>query len=99
MRTTLGTTQRAALALGSATTLALLGLASPAAAAPSHHAAPHHSASAHHDGNQGQDRRATSLKDGRGHNPDWQAQADPDGDENGGVDQPGGTGGVGGSAT
>ena len=29
-----------------------------------------------------------------GHDDRWQAQADPDGDENGGVDQPGGTGGT-----
>lgn len=29
-----------------------------------------------------------------GHDGRWQAQADPDGDENGGVDQPGGTGGT-----
>ena len=29
-----------------------------------------------------------------GHDDQWQAQRDPDGEENGGVDQPGGTGGV-----
>jgi LPXTG-motif cell wall-anchored protein len=78
MRTTLGTAQRAALALGAATTFALLGVAAPAQAAPADH----------------QDQRSTSLKEGRGHNDKWQAQADPDGDENGGVDQPGGSGGV-----
>jgi LPXTG-motif cell wall-anchored protein len=42
----------------------------------------------------GGDNRASSNKDGKGHNDRWQAQADPDGDENGGIDQPGGTGGV-----
>jgi len=83
MRTNLGTTQRAALALGGAATIALLGVSTPAQAAG--HANGH--------GN-GHDQRSTSLKDGRGHNDGWQAQADPDGDENGGVDQPGGQGGV-----
>ena len=39
------------------------------------------------------DNRASSNKDGKGHNDQWQAQADPDGDENGGIDQPGGDGG------
>ena len=41
----------------------------------------------------GGDNRASSNKDGTGHNDQWQAQADPDGDENGGIDQPGGNGG------
>lgn len=41
----------------------------------------------------GGDHRASSNKDGQGHNDQWQAQADPDGDENGGIDQPGGNGG------
>lgn len=39
------------------------------------------------------DNRASSNKDGQGHNDQWQAQSDPDGDENGGIDQPGGDGG------
>ena len=39
------------------------------------------------------DNRASSNKDGKGHNDQWQAQSDPDGDENGGIDQPGGDGG------
>lgn len=41
----------------------------------------------------GGDNRSSSNKDGKGHNDQWQAQADPDGMENGGIDQPGGTGG------
>jgi LPXTG-motif cell wall-anchored protein len=41
----------------------------------------------------GGDNRASSNKEGQGHNDKWQAQSDPDGDENGGIDQPGGTGG------
>jgi LPXTG-motif cell wall-anchored protein len=97
MRTNLGSTQRAALALGGAATLTLLGLAAPAQAAASNAAAPAH-ASSQQGGKaakgEGEDRRATSLKDRRGHNDDWQAQSDPDGQENGGVDQPGGAGGV-----
>ncbi len=101
MRTTLGTTQRATLAIGSAATLTLLAMTTPAQAASSH-ASPHASStSAHaekarpgeHPG-KGRDRRASSNKDGRGHDGTWQAQADPDGQQNGGIDQPGGTGGA-----
>ena len=84
MRTTLGNTQRAALTLGAAATVALIGFGAPAQAATGQ--------DGHH--GQGSDQRSTSLKDGKGHNDDWQAQSDPDGDENGGVDQPGGSGGV-----
>lgn len=81
MHTTLGKTQRAALTLGAVTALTIVGAAAPAQAKGN-------------EDNRGSDNRSTSLKSGKGHNDSWQAQADPDGDENGGVDQPGGSGGV-----
>ena len=72
-----------------ATTGAIAALLIGGAAAP---------ASAAGNAGQGQPDRAGSShsahKDGPGHDGRWQAQADPDGNENGGVDQPGGSGGV-----
>ena len=84
MRTVHRTRTRTAIATtGAVAALLIGGAAAPATAA----------------GNGADDRsdRGSSHsahKDSPGHDSRWQAQADPDGNENGGVDQPGGSGGV-----
>ncbi len=106
MRTHATRTTRAAVVLSGALAALLIGgTAAPAAYAEapgkshaSHgkrvgHAKKAGSAKASHDRKSGGDHRASSNKDGAGHNDQWQAQADPDGMENGGIDQPGGNGG------
>jgi LPXTG-motif cell wall-anchored protein len=106
MRTHATRTTRAAVVVSGALAALLIGgTTAPAAHAEgpgkshaSHgkrvgHAKKAGDAKASHDRKSGGDNRASSNKDGRGHNDQWQAQADPDGMENGGIDQPGGNGG------
>src|SRR5687768_17207446 len=99
MRTHATRTTRAAVVVSGALAALLVGgTTAPAAYAegPGKSHASHGKrvghAKASHDRKSG-DNRASSNKDGQGHNDRWQAQADPDGMENGGIDQPGGDGG------
>ncbi|MGH3368767.1 MAG: hypothetical protein ACRDPR_02085, partial [Nocardioidaceae bacterium] len=58
---------------------------------PPAHAASHRKAGSGKTGSSTGSARGSASS---GHDHRWQAQADPDGDENGGVDQPGGAGGT-----
>lgn len=81
---TMHRTRTAIATTGAITALLIGGAAAPATAAGSN---------GHGKANQAGSSRS-AHKDGPGHDGRWQAQADPDGNENGGVDQPGGSGGL-----
>ena len=78
------------LAWGSAALLVAgsIAFATPALAAPSAHGQAHAAHTSSHSGGHGKSGVHLSKPNG------YQAQSDPDGMDNGGVDQPGGTGGV-----